>query len=96
MATRSNSLALIPWTEEPGGVHGVTKSQTRLSDFHFHLSVTDPQVYINGRLHIISSESGEGRHKYSWQKKRVYSICLKSWKRLWYIYKFKDAPYVCN
>uniref|UniRef100_A0A4W2E1P6 DDB1- and CUL4-associated factor 6 n=1 Tax=Bos indicus x Bos taurus TaxID=30522 RepID=A0A4W2E1P6_BOBOX len=42
----------------------------------------DPQVYINGRLHIISSESGEGRHKYSWQKKRVYSICLKSWKRL--------------
>ena len=35
MATHSNSLAQrIPWTEEPGGptVHGVTKSQTRLSD----------------------------------------------------------------
>ena len=29
----------IPWTEGPGGLHttrGVTKSWTRLSDFHFH------------------------------------------------------------
>ena len=25
----------IPWTEEPGRLHGVTKSQTRLSDFTF-------------------------------------------------------------
>ena len=36
MATQSNSLALkIPWTEKPGRlqVHGVAKSQTRLSDF---------------------------------------------------------------
>ena len=35
MATHSNILAWkIPWTEEPGGatVHGVTNSQTRLSD----------------------------------------------------------------
>ena len=36
MATHSSILAWrIPWTEEPGGlqsVHGVTKSQTRLSD----------------------------------------------------------------
>ena len=23
----------VPWTEEPGGLHGVAKSQTRLSDF---------------------------------------------------------------
>ena len=40
MATHSSTLAWkIPWTEEPA-VHGVTKSQTRLSDFpftfHFH------------------------------------------------------------
>ena len=38
MATHSSTLAWrIPWTEEPGGakVHGVTKSQTRLSDKHF-------------------------------------------------------------
>ena len=29
----------MTWTEEPGGlyiVHGVTKSRTGLSDFHFH------------------------------------------------------------
>ena len=33
MATHSDILAWrIPWTEEPGTVHGVTKGQTRLSD----------------------------------------------------------------
>ena len=43
MATHSSTLAWkIPWMEEPGGleVHGVARSQTRLSDFtftfHFH------------------------------------------------------------
>ena len=44
MAPHSSTVAWkIPWMEEPGGqqsVHGVTKSQTRLSDFtftfHFH------------------------------------------------------------
>ena len=25
----------IPWTEEPGRLHGVQKSRTQLSDFHF-------------------------------------------------------------
>ena len=39
MATHSSVLAWrTPWTEEPGGlhtVHGVTKSQTRLSDLTF-------------------------------------------------------------
>ena len=31
MATHSSILACrIPWTEEPGGVHGVTKTQTWL------------------------------------------------------------------
>ena len=35
MATHSSALdQKIPWTEEPG-VHGVAKSQTRLSDFTF-------------------------------------------------------------
>ena len=34
-ATHSSTLAWkIPWTEEPG-VHGVAKSQTRLSNFTF-------------------------------------------------------------
>ena len=34
MATHSSVLAWrVPWTEEPGGLkHGVTNSQTRLSD----------------------------------------------------------------
>ena len=44
MAPHSSTLAWkIPWMEEPGrlhAVHGVTRSQTRLSDFtftfHFH------------------------------------------------------------
>ena len=45
MATHSSILAWeIPWTEEPGGatVHGVTKSQTRLSDFTFKLEMNRP------------------------------------------------------
>ena len=41
MAPHSSTLAWkIPWTEEPGRVHGVTEGRTRLSDFtftfHFH------------------------------------------------------------
>ena len=41
MAPHSSTLAWkIPWTEEPGSVHGVAKSRTRLSNFtftfHFH------------------------------------------------------------
>ena len=36
MATHSSILAWrIPWTEEPGTVHRVAKSWTRLSDFTF-------------------------------------------------------------
>ena len=41
MATHSSILAWRNlWTEEPGGatVHGVAKSQTRLSDSHFHFN----------------------------------------------------------
>ena len=32
MATHSNILAKIPWTQEPGRLPGVAKSQTRLSN----------------------------------------------------------------
>ena len=36
MATHSSTLAWkIPWTEEPGAVHGVAKSWTQLSNFTF-------------------------------------------------------------
>ena len=44
MATHSSILAWrIPWTEESGGlqVRGVVKSRTRLSDFHFHFTITN-------------------------------------------------------
>ena len=42
MAPHSSTLAWkIPWTEEPGSLHGVAKSQPQLSDFtfpfHFHV-----------------------------------------------------------
>ena len=38
MATHSSILAWgIPWTEEPGGLHGATKSRTRLSTHTFFL-----------------------------------------------------------
>jgi len=38
MATHSITLAWkIPWMKEPGRVHGVSKSRTRLSDFTFFL-----------------------------------------------------------
>ena len=39
MTTHSSIVAWrIPWTEKPGGLQpmGITKSQTRLSDQHFH------------------------------------------------------------
>ena len=40
MAIHSSILAWkIPWTEEPGGLHGVAKSQTQLSDSHFYTFV---------------------------------------------------------
>ena len=38
MATHSSILAWgFPWTEEPGGLHGATKSRTRLSTHTFFL-----------------------------------------------------------
>ena len=43
MATHSSTLSLrIPWTEEPGRFHGVAKSWTQLSNFHFnHFNTED-------------------------------------------------------
>jgi len=51
MAPHSRTLAWkIPWMEEPGGaaVHGVTKSQTQLSDFTFtfHLHALEKKMAI--------------------------------------------------
>ena len=44
MAPHSSTLAWkTPWTEEPGRLHGIAKSQTQLSNFtftfHFHFSL---------------------------------------------------------
>ena len=50
MAPHSSTLAWkTPWTEEPGrlhAVHGVTRSQTRLSDFTFtfHFPALDKEM----------------------------------------------------
>ena len=45
MATHSSTLAWrIPWTEEPGTIYGVAKSQTRLSNFTFTLHRGKRQV----------------------------------------------------
>ena len=47
MATHSSILAWrILWTEEPGGLHGVTKNWTRLSDYYYY-----KWVNFTGRLH---------------------------------------------
>ena len=60
MATHSSILAWkIPWTEEPGRapVHGVVKSQTRLSDFtftfHFHALEKDMATHSSVLAWII-------------------------------------------
>ena len=47
MAPHSSTLAWkIPWIEEPGTVHGVAKSRTRLSDFTFtfHLQALEKEM----------------------------------------------------
>ena len=47
ISTHSSSLAWeIPWTEEPGRliVHGVTKSQTGLSDYTTTISNSGAQL----------------------------------------------------
>ena len=46
MVTHSSLLARIPWTEEPGGLHGVAKSGTtgvtNTSTFNFHANPLAP------------------------------------------------------
>ena len=48
MASHSSILVWkIPWTEEPGGLlsRGVTKSQTRLSDWGCHIQNTKTMAF---------------------------------------------------
>ena len=56
MVTHSSVLAWrIPWTEEPGGLqaHGVAKSRTRLSDFHFTFPRGQSLTVIDALLLVI-------------------------------------------
>ena len=49
MATHSRSLVCKTlWTEEPGGVHGVTKPQTRLSDSAQHRTMCQALPWARG------------------------------------------------
>ena len=56
MAPHSSTLAWkIPWTEEPSilaAVHGVAKSQTRLSDFTltFHFDALEKEMAIHSNV----------------------------------------------
>ena len=44
----------IPWMEEPGRlVHGVAKSQTRLSDFHTHTAFPPQDLRQDCQLHLV-------------------------------------------
>ena len=44
MATHSSTIAWkVPLMEEPGGLHGVAKSQTPLSDFTFTFHFQPPK-----------------------------------------------------
>ena len=54
-ATHSSILAWrIPWTT----VHGVTKSWTRLSDFHFHfVSYLNPKKWNNQNTKIDTADA---------------------------------------
>ena len=47
---RSALFGRPPWTEEHG-VHGVTKSQTRLSDFTHSLTHSQPSLWSNSHIH---------------------------------------------
>ena len=65
MATHSSILTWrLSWTEEPGWatVHGVTKSQTQLSDFHFLT-----HIHLDSRsAHPPNSGPAPVRSQISW------------------------------
>ena len=68
-ATHSSILAWkIPWT-----VHGVTKSQTQLSDFHFHL-----RDVLCVRFKLIPSSDRDGFQQQYWavSSGRTVQMCL--------------------
>ena len=61
MAARSSILAwIIPWTEEPGGLHpwghkeSDTTEQLTLSLFHFHMTLSHNQDLLHSLAEILT------------------------------------------
>ena len=55
MAAHSSILAWkIPWMEEPGRLHGVAKSQTRLSDFTHSLTPAPQHTHTHTHSFLSS------------------------------------------
>ena len=88
MATHSSTLAWkIPWMEEPE-VHGVAKSQARLSDFtftfHFHAlkkEMATPSSVFAWRIPGTAEPSGlpsMGSHRVGTRLKRLSSSRVSS------------------
>ena len=66
MAPHSSTVARkIPWMEEPGRLHGVSKSRTRLSDFtftfHFHALEREMATHSNVLAWRIPGTEKSGR-----------------------------------
>ena len=84
MATSSSILAWkIPWTEKPGGLQsmGVTKSQTRLSDYHFPTVNSQANVAEQSETpcpsFISKSHSpSKTQHTFSFQEILLYYFSL--------------------
>ena len=59
MAIHSSILAWkIPWTEETGGVRGVAKSRTRLSNYYYAINfLIELQLQSKSNCHLLSLNS---------------------------------------
>ena len=85
MATHSSTLAWkIPWAEEPGRlqVHGVAKSQTRLSNFtftfHFHALEEEMATHSSVLAWRIPGTGEPGGHPYGVAQSRTQLKRLSS------------------
>ena len=59
MATYSSTLAWkIPWMEEPGRIHGIAKSRTRLSNFTWRRKWLLTPIFLPGESHGQRSLEG--------------------------------------
>ena len=61
MATHCNIAWKIPWTEEPGGLQGIAKSQTRLSE-HTHTALWNS--FFKNNLNSCLADNNKSRYFY--------------------------------